>query len=115
MSGRDDNAKARAPCSTSLFFEWGASALGIAVGCIVPLWPGRVLSTASLPGAPRSDFEYYFFPLRCHLARVWGRGIIPFWNPHLFCGYPVIESVQSAVLYPFNALGLNVPAAEAIV
>ncbi|MGC8740502.1 MAG: hypothetical protein ACP5UB_03495 [Candidatus Sumerlaeaceae bacterium] len=115
MSGRDDNAKARAPCSTSLFFEWGASALGIAVGCIVPLWPGRVLSTASLPGAPRSDFEYYFFPLRCHLARVWGSGIIPFWNPHLFCGYPVIESVQSAVLYPFNALGLNVPAAEAIV
>lgn len=96
-------------------FQWAAVAVGVTSGCIVPLVCGRLLDTDSLPGAPRSDFEYYFYPLRCFLSRSLAQGTIPFWNPHLFCGYPVIETYQSAVFYPLNALGCGLHAREAIV
>ncbi|MCX7625407.1 MAG: hypothetical protein N2Z21_04270 [Candidatus Sumerlaeaceae bacterium] len=75
-------------------------------GLWAPLLVARLCSFDSLPGHPRSDFEYYFYPLHCFLKRNLAVGTIPFWNYHLFSGYPVIESVQSALLYPFNTLAL---------
>ncbi|MCX7020514.1 MAG: hypothetical protein WCK47_00980 [bacterium] len=61
-----------------------------------------------MPGIPRSDFEWYFYPQRVFLSRWLSRGIFPFWNPHLFCGYPTVEIQQSALFYPFNTFSLMV-------
>ncbi|MDQ3815301.1 MAG: hypothetical protein M3347_15380, partial [Armatimonadota bacterium] len=32
------------------------------------------------------------------------RGLLPLWNPHLFCGVPFLANNQTAVLYPPNVL-----------
>ena len=29
-------------------------------------------------------------------------GRIPFWNPHVFCGYPHLALIQNNVLYPLS-------------
>lgn len=93
-------------------FNVVALLVGVGCGVAIPLFKAALLSFDSLPGHPRSDFEYYFYPLHCFLRRTLAGGTIPFWNPHLFCGYPVVESVQSALLYPFNTLALlTVPSA----
>lgn len=73
-------------------------AVGIPLACVWRCGPWAV------PGVPRSDFEYYFFPQRVFLSRWLSQGIFPFWNPHLFCGYPTIEIIQSSLFYPLNAL-----------
>ncbi len=36
-------------------------------------------------------------------------GVVPLWNPYLFCGLPLFANNQSAVLYPPNWLYLIVP------
>jgi hypothetical protein len=77
--------------------------IGLLCGVLIPVAAGRLWELTSIPGEPRSDFQYYFYPLRSFIYRSWLHGVIPFWNPHLFCGYPVIESVQSALWYPLNA------------
>ncbi len=76
--------------------------IGVVIGACLPL--GLIWSHGIpvIPGLPRSDFEYYFYPLRVFISRWLLRGILPYWNPHLFCGYPVVESVQSTLFYPFN-------------
>jgi hypothetical protein len=52
--------------------------------------------------------------MRVFLGRAWSAGIIPFWNPHLFCGYPVIEVIQTALLYPPNGVFLGVSPVRAL-
>lgn len=37
------------------------------------------------------------------------QGNLPLWNPHLFCGLPYFGGLQSALLYPPNALFLLLP------
>lgn len=90
-----------------LLLKMGALLLGSSAGVVGPVLLGGLLSTSSLPGCPRSDFEYYFYPMRCFFQRAWTEGVLPLWNPHLFCGYPVVEIVQSALLYPPNAVTLG--------
>lgn len=87
-------------------FDFTALLIGVVCAIVTPLIKAHLFSFESLPGHPRSDFEYYFYPLHCFLRRSIADGTIPFWNPHLFCGYPVVETVQSALLYPFHALAL---------
>lgn len=41
-------------------------------------------------------------------------GEFPFWNPHIFGGIPFFGGMQSALLYPLNALFLFLPVAVAI-
>lgn len=81
-------------------------AVGFSFGVVAPLFFSNLLSLNSIPGHPRSDFQYYFWPLRCFLTRCIQQGAFPLWNPHLFCGYPVVESVQSALIYPPNFFAL---------
>lgn len=45
-----------------------------------------------------------FYPWRLFVARSLRRGEIPLWNPHQFCGYPLLANGQSAVFYPPNWL-----------
>ena len=36
-------------------------------------------------------------------------GVLPLWNPHLFCGMSFLANGQSALLYPFSAIYLLLP------
>src|SRR5947209_7602093 len=51
-----------------------------------------------------------FYPWRAFAAHWMRRGIIPFWDPHQFCGTPFLANSQSAVLYPLHLLLLDLPA-----
>lgn len=75
---------------------WGWIAL-----CIGLMWSR---GPNAIPGDPRSDFEYEFSPMREFLSRWLSRGVFPFWNPQLFCGFPTIEIQQSSLFYPFNSV-----------
>ena len=81
-------------------FPWALLVAALAV----PLWAIWRLGPDAIPGIPRSDYEYYFYPQRVFLSRWLKEGVFPFWNPHLFCGYPVVECLQSALFYPLNSL-----------
>lgn len=81
-------------------FPWALLVAALAV----PLWAIWRLGPDAIPGIPRSDYEYYFYPQRVFLSRWLKQGVFPFWNPHLFCGYPVVECMQSALFYPLNSL-----------
>jgi hypothetical protein len=45
-----------------------------------------------------------FYPWRLFAARWISRGVIPFWDPHQFCGTPFLANSQSALFYPPNWL-----------
>ncbi len=50
------------------------------------------------------DGFYHDLPLRTLAGRLLKEGIIPFWNPYMFSGTPLLAAMQPAVLYPFNVL-----------
>ncbi|MBU1877945.1 MAG: hypothetical protein KJ734_03245, partial [Chloroflexi bacterium] len=56
------------------------------------------------------DFDVftYFYPYREHAAAALGAGRFPLWNPYLFLGAPFFANIQTAVLYPLNAVYLLV-------
>jgi len=63
------------------------------------------------------DFDVftYFYPYREHAAEALGAGRFPLWNPYLFLGAPFFANIQTAVLYPLNALYLLIePAPRAL-
>lgn len=51
-------------------------------------------------GPADSDLTNYFYPQRVFLCRWLDRGVAPWWNPHLFCGYPTLEIQQHAMFHP---------------
>jgi hypothetical protein len=55
------------------------------------------------------DAFVYFYPLREYAAEALKQGRFPLWNPDLFLGAPFFANVQTAVLYPLNALFLWLP------
>jgi hypothetical protein len=58
------------------------------------LFTNRVLATG--------DILLYFYPYRDFVAEVLRSGRIPFWNPYLFSGAPLLANTQAAVLYPLH-------------
>jgi len=56
------------------------------------------------------DFDVftYFYPYREHAAQALRAGQFPLWNPYLFLGAPFFANIQTAVLYPLNAVYLVV-------
>ncbi len=54
--------------------------------------------------SPGGDMVNLFLPGR-HWAQRWlSEGIIPLWNPQVFCGVPFHGAMQAAVFYPPNLL-----------
>ena len=51
-----------------------------------------------------------YFPWRTFCARTLSEGLVPLWNPHQFCGTPMLANGQSAVFYPPNWLFLFIDA-----
>jgi len=58
------------------------------------LFTNRVLATG--------DILLYFYPYRDFVAAALREGRIPFWNPYLFSGAPLLANTQAAVLYPLH-------------
>jgi hypothetical protein len=58
------------------------------------LFTNRVLATG--------DILLYFYPYRDFAAAALREGRIPFWNPYLFSGAPLLANTQAAVLYPLH-------------
>jgi len=61
------------------------------------------------------DLAYQFFPWRSLAGESLAEGILPLWNPFVFCGISQIGNVQAALLYPPTWLFIwpNFPAALA--
>jgi hypothetical protein len=66
-------------------------------------------------GAAGSDLVSYFYPYRSFVCRWLHRGVYPWWNPHVFSGYPVAETQQMALFHPVSLLtALVLPAAPGL-
>lgn len=51
-------------------------------------------------GPSLSDLTEEFYPRTVFISRWLDRGVFPLWDPHLFGGYPLVETQQPSVLYP---------------
>jgi hypothetical protein len=73
-----------------------AAALAVFVGALYYglLFTNRVLATG--------DILLYFYPYRDFVASALREGRLPFWNPYLFGGAPLLANPQTAVLYPLH-------------
>ncbi len=60
----------------------------------VLLFSNRVLASG--------DILLYFYPYRQYVAETLRAGQMPFWNPYLFMGAPLLANPQAAVLYPLH-------------
>lgn len=54
-----------------------------------------------------------FGPWRVFTGHSFRQGIIPLWNPYIFCGMPFVGNGQSAVFYPPNVIYWFLPEAVA--
>ena len=48
------------------------------------------------------DLPYYFLPVRELCASIVRSGILPLWNPYIYCGTPLLANMQSAVFDPLS-------------
>lgn len=52
------------------------------------------------------DLGRFFYPSREFTVRLIKQGVMPFWNPYVYCGNPLLASHQAAVFYPFSIVYL---------
>jgi len=52
------------------------------------------------------DLARYFYPLRGYAFGLLKQGILPLWNPYIFCGNPLTATHQTAVFYPVSLIYL---------
>ncbi len=76
---------------------------GLALLCILAYIPAIfAVARGGLPFG--GDAISAFGPWHAFTSESLGRGILPLWNPHVFCGMPFMANGQSAVLYPPNLI-----------
>ena len=46
------------------------------------------------------DLSRYFYPLRQLMVEQVRAGHLPLWNPYLFCGFPLMATLQVCFFYP---------------
>jgi len=51
-----------------------------------------------------SDVSLYEEPILEYVKRSMRRGILPLWNPHQGCGYPIIGHMHIGMFYPLNLI-----------
>ena len=82
----------------------GLGALVLAMFVDLLLWPGtRVV------GVENGDLGLHFLHWRNFGFGELARGNLALWNPHIYAGEPYFGGMQSALLYPPNALFLALP------
>jgi len=60
------------------------------------------------------DMLFYFLPFRELTSGLIQHGVMPFWNPLIYCGNPLMPNMQSAVFYPLNIFYHVLPAMIAV-
>lgn len=71
-----------------------------------PLLDGRVLAVA--------DGLAQDFPLRLLVAHAWQSGVMPFWDPYVFGGLPLLAAIHVGVFFPGNLPFLFLPPTAAM-
>lgn len=66
-------------------------------------------SDGAVVGSLMGDLPNLFVPMRCYAYYNITRGILPFWNPYIFCGVPFLADPFSAMFYPINLIFLCLP------
>lgn len=64
------------------------------------------------PADPKSinffnaSLEYitHYFPYKHYLTLTFREGLLPLWNPYVFCGFPIFANGNTCVFSPFNVL-----------
>lgn len=75
---------------------------------VFPPFPSWVLSREE------GDVSTLYYYWRSYGFSELKKGIIPFWNPYIFCGVPFAAYPESALFYPLNLLFLFIPLASAL-
>lgn len=86
--------------------------VGLALAAFVLALYGRLLFTDRVLAT--GDILYYFYPYRDYVAEALRGGRIPFWNPYLFLGAPLLANPQAAVLYPLHWPLIALPVTQQI-
>jgi hypothetical protein len=90
--------------------ELTAAAVVLAVAVLCIFFPWLFLHKVFYWG----DIGLFFLPLNHFLKDNLDRGVLPLWNPYLFCGAPFVGNPQVSLLYPSTLLLSLFPAAQAI-
>lgn len=59
------------------------------------------------------DLSLYFYPMRYLMVDMVRSGQLPLWNPYLFCGYPLLGTLQVGLFYPLMLVHYILPFALA--
>jgi len=60
------------------------------------------------------DEAYQFYPWHVYVSQALRQGFLPFWNPYVYCGTPLMAEDQSAVFYPLNILSYAFSPSDAV-
>lgn len=55
------------------------------------------------------DLSRYFYPLRYLMAEEVKAGHLPLWNPYIFCGFPLLATLQVGFFYPPSVVHYLLP------
>lgn len=55
------------------------------------------------------DLSRYFYPLRYLMVEQVKAGQFPLWNPYIFCGFPLLASLQICFFYPLTLIHYFLP------
>lgn len=77
--------------------------LGLLGGLILLLLAPALLSPERMLGN-FGDIYFYHYPLRFLVASRLQEGSLPFWNPYIFSGLPLLANSQSSLFYPVSML-----------
>ena len=80
------------------------------LGCfliLVLLFFSRFLTGEQVLGF--KDLSRYFYPLRFLMAQQVGAGHLPLWDPFIFCGFPLLATLQVGFFYPPSVIHYLLP------
>lgn len=85
-------------------------------GFVLILYAQLLFTNRVLAGG---DIQLYFYPYWEYVGATLRAGRLPFWNPYLFLGAPLLANPQTAALYPlhwplFAAGGVGLPVTQQI-
>lgn len=79
----------------------GRALLPVGPGSFPP-WNATALAQTGPANPLMLDALVLTYPARLYNAESLRGGEIPFWNPHIFCGYPHLAQIQNHALYPLT-------------
>jgi hypothetical protein len=97
---------------------WVRDALAalLLAGFVLLLYAQLLFTNRVLAGG---DIQLYFYPYWEYVGATLRAGQLPFWNPYLFLGAPLLANPQAAALYPlhwplFAAGGVDMPVTQQV-